>query len=110
MRAHALWGVRCILFSGEHLNDINQLCELPVNPVCRVEHTFDFPNPLALWQYHREILLAAWPHPASSERSQGVHLPSAFGRVQVGRWTTPQSPAEEGIWGSIGTWVAVPGY
>lgn len=49
---------RCILFNGEHLNDINQLCDLPVNPVCRVEHTFDFPNPLALWQYHREIPLA----------------------------------------------------
>ena len=100
-------GVRCIVFTGDHLDDVNQLCELPVNPVCRVEHASDFLNPLALWQHKREIPLAVRPHPAPSEKSWGVALQSAFEKVQVRRWRANQSPGQEGIWGSAGIWVTI---
>lgn len=78
INAHTLWGDRYILFNGNYLDERNHLCELPVNPVCRVEHTFGFPNPLAPWRYHHEIPLAVQPHPAPSQKSSGVSLESAF--------------------------------
>lgn len=76
-----------------------QLCGLPVNPVCRVERIFDFPNPLAPWQHQREIPLALRPHPAPAGKNWGVDLQSAFERVRGREMEDPSKSSLGGNWG-----------